>query len=63
MLLASSDDDNNNNVMVSSLWIPGMDSELQANIQDEMAQIAREMRKRYCQRYTQKVNTLMRKYF
>ena len=37
----------------SGLWIPGMDTELSADMQDEMAKVARAMRKRYCEYYTQ----------
>lgn len=47
----------------SGLWIPGMDTELAADIQDEMAKVARVMRKRYCEYYTQQINQLIRKYF
>jgi hypothetical protein len=40
----------------SSLWIAGMDSELQANMQDDMASMARGLRKRYCNYYAAKFN-------
>lgn len=36
----------------SSLWIAGMDTELLSNIQDEMAKLARLMRKYYCIYYS-----------
>jgi hypothetical protein len=50
-------------VAPSGLWIPGMDTELAADIQDEMAKVARVMRKRYCEYYTQQINRLIRRYF
>jgi hypothetical protein len=40
-------------VASSGIWIPGMDTELAADIQDEMAKVTRVMRKRYCEYYTQ----------
>ena len=45
------------------MWVPGMDTELSADLQDDMAKVARVMRKRYCEYYTQKINRLIRKYF
>jgi hypothetical protein len=40
-----------------------MDTELSADMQDEMAKVARVMRKRYCEYYTQQINRLIMKYF
>lgn len=58
-----SDDQYLSNAGQSSLWIAGMDTELQANMQDEMASMARALRKRYCNYYAAKINQQIRKYF
>ena len=58
-----SDDQYSGNGGQSSLWIAGMDTELQANMQDEMASLARALRKRYCNFYAAKINQQIRKYF
>jgi hypothetical protein len=67
-LMLSGDDSGSHNhqqqeAAPSGLWIPGMDTELSADMQDEMAKVARVMRKRYCEHYTQQINRLIRKYF
>jgi len=40
-----------------------MDTDLQANMQDEMASLARCLRKKYCSYYSSKISKQIRKYF
>jgi hypothetical protein len=39
-----------------------MDTDLQSNLQDEMASLARGLRKRYCAYYSSKISKQIRKY-